>query len=127
MHPVEEATIRAFIVPHRRPRWLWRLEPEHRDLDQLNHCVDLDPRYCLFLPSNADVLGLLRARGAPPECYIIASDPDIDGQVRKLKQALSDLKDADWGAIISCIPGQLVYYYDEHGDRHALLTREPSK
>jgi hypothetical protein len=68
IHPDEEATIRAFIVPNKRDRYVSLLSSEKRRpkfLDCLNHCHDIDQRYATALPSSADVPSLLRNHGAP--------------------------------------------------------------
>jgi hypothetical protein len=39
--------------------------------------------------------------------------------------AMEETTVAGWGTIISCIPGELAYYYDEEGERRAILERKP--
>ncbi|MEI8016952.1 MAG: hypothetical protein WCH39_02075 [Schlesneria sp.] len=41
----------------------------------------------------------------------------------ELSEAISQTELAGWGTIISCIPGQLAYYYGECGELRVLLTR----
>ena len=92
MHPTDEAIVRAFIAPHRRARWLLSLMSAKRRssfLDCLNHCADLDPRFTQWLPSNADVLGLLRSHGAPSNCYVLSCTDSLDGQEMLLEEAVS--------------------------------------
>lgn len=128
MHPHEEATIRAFIAPPRRPRWIESLASAKRRggfLDRLNHCRDLDERFTNPLPSNADVPALLRSRGAPKMCYILSATEIIDGQELPLVEAVAQAEQNGWGTLISCVPGQLAYYYDECGERRMLLERTP--
>jgi len=127
MHPVEAAIIDSFIAPHRRERWRLSLDSTKRRvkfLDCLNHCRDLDPRYALPLPSNADVVALLRSRGAPERCYVVSGVDEMDGREMAIEEAVSETALHGWGAIISCIPGRLAYYYDECGERRYLLVRE---
>jgi hypothetical protein len=125
MHPAEEAVVRAFIAPHRRPRWLKLLgSPRRRQfLDRLNHCADLDPRYIHPLGSGADAVALLRSHGAPSGCYVLSDTIAIDGREMPLAEALAEAETAGWGTIISCIPGRLGYYLDECGARRFLLVR----
>jgi hypothetical protein len=126
MHPAEESTIRAFIAPHRRPRWLMSLgsaKRRQRFLDCLNHCADLDPRYARPLPSNANVVGLLQSYGAPQTCYVLSNTAALDGREMPLDEAVEGAAMGGWGTIISCIPGRLAYYYDECGARRFLLVR----
>lgn len=127
MHPDEEATIRAFISPQRRTRWLELLaSPKQRDgiLDKLNHCRDLDGRYATLLPSNTNILKLLQDHGAPDKCYVISATSSLDGRELQLSEAILQTELGGWGTILSCVPGQLAYYYDECGERRMLLTRK---
>jgi hypothetical protein len=126
MPPQEEATIRAFITPNRRPRWIQALNsPKRRRLflDGLNHCPDLDPRFARLLPPNADVVRLLRDHGAPSICYLISDVAELDGRELPLVEAVQEVAAAGWGTIIGCVPGRLAYYRDEEGSRHFLLVR----
>ena len=126
MNSHEEATIRAFVIPSRRTRWLESLASAKRRrscLDKLNHCRDLDERYATALPSNTDIVSLLRSCGAPARCYLLSDTKEIDGLELPLEEAVSATEAAGWGTIISCIPGRLAYYYDESGDRRMLLKR----
>ena len=129
MHPHEEATIRAFVAPPRRTRWLESLaspKRRRRFLDRLNHCRDIDERYATPLPSNADVVAILRASGAPGTCYILSDTENLDGRELPLAEAVVEAESGGWGTLISCIPGQLGYYYDECGERRMLLKRAVS-
>jgi hypothetical protein len=126
MNEHEEAIIRAFITSARRARWLESLGSAKRRppmLDRLNHCQDLDERYATLLPSNTDVVALLRSRGAPGTCYVLSCTEAISGRVLPLAEAVSGAASGGWGTIISCIPGRLAYYYDECGERRMLLER----
>jgi hypothetical protein len=126
MNPQEEKTIRAFIVPARRPRYLESLaSPKRRGrfLDHLNHCRDIDDRFVTPLASNADVAAELRRRGAPDTCYVISNTAGIDGRELPLEEAIEEATMGGWGTIICCIPGRLAYYYDECGERRMLLER----
>jgi len=123
---VEESIVRGFILAERRSRWLAMLRSPGRRrafLDRLNHCGDLDERHARLLPSNADVAGLLRARGAPRTCYVLSDHDEIDGRTMALDEALLAATAGGWGTILCCIPGRLGYYYDEQGARRMLLER----
>jgi hypothetical protein len=129
MHPHEEATVRAFISRPRRPRWLESLvsmDRRARFLDRLNHCQDFDERYVKSLPSNADVVAILKAGGAPASCYVVSATEALDGRELPLVQAVEEASQGGRGTIISCLPGQLAYYYDECGERRFLLERRPA-
>ena len=126
MHPIEAAIIDAFIASHRRQRWRLSLSSEKRRgkfLDCLNHCRDFDPRYAQSLASNTDILGLLQSHGAGERCYVVSAAAEIDGQEMLLSDAIAAAEQHGWGTILSCLPGQLAYYYDECGERRFLLLR----
>ena len=121
---MEELIVRAFIVPHRRSRWLSSLASAKRRskfLDCLNHCADLDLRYAELVASNVDMVALLRSRGAPTTCYVVSDVAAIDGQVLPLAEAVAAAELAGWGTLISCVPGSLGCYIDEAGTRRRLL------
>src|SRR5688572_24879245 len=83
MHPHEEATIRAFIRPAKRARWLEKLaSSKHRKsfLDQLNHCRDIDDRYAKPLPAGTNAVSELKSRGALADCHVTSNIEVIDGQ-----------------------------------------------
>jgi hypothetical protein len=52
----------------------------------------------------------------------------LDGKTLPLAKAVNDVEimpKNGWGTIVSCIPGELAYYYDEEGERYAILQRKP--
>lgn len=126
MHPHEEAFIRAFIVPHRRPRWLESLAAAEKRpvfLDRLNHCRDLDERFITPAPSTSETVATLRRLGAQSECRVISFCESIDGLDLPLAEALDRAERGGWGTVLSCIPGRLGYYHDECGFRRWVLSR----
>jgi len=121
---VEELIVRAFIAPHRRSRWLSCLSSAKRRrkfLDCLNHCADLDPRYARPVPSNVDVVALLRSHGAPAKCYVVSDIVSIDGREMSLDEAVAAAESGGWGTMIICVPGRLGCYIDEAGTKRRLL------
>lgn len=126
MDPHEEAFIRAFIDPPRRPRWLESLaSPGRRPafLDRLNHCRDLDERYIHPAPPASETASHLRSLGAPSTCRVISCTSSIDGSDLPLAEALDRAEQGGWGTILCCVPGRLAYYYDELGERRFILKR----
>jgi hypothetical protein len=127
MHPVEEATIQAFISPQRRTRRLESLasgKRRRRFLDRLNHCRDIDERYATPLASDADIVAVLRGHGAAERCYVLSDTGVLDGRELSLTEAVAEAELNGWGTIISCLPGRLAYYCDEGGERRMLLERK---
>jgi hypothetical protein len=126
MHPHEEATIRAFVSPSRRDRWLGLLASAKRrrsSLERLNHFRDIDVRYATPLPSSDNIAAVLRSHGASENCYVLPDIPTIDGRELPVDEAIDQVEFGMWGTLISCVPGRLAYYYDECGARRWLLQR----
>ena len=74
------------------------------------------------------MLDLLKREGSPAQVYLISGSRTLDGHTMPLEMAVAAvdvMPENGWGTIISCIPGQLAYYYDEDGERRALLKRKP--
>jgi hypothetical protein len=94
-----------------------------RFLDRLNHCRDFDERCATPLPSNADVVRVLRSRGAPSRCFVVSDSATIDGRELPLVEAIEQAESCGWATLVSCVPGLLAYYRDESGTRR-LLARE---
>jgi hypothetical protein len=129
MNAHEEAMVLAFIAPARRARWLDLLgsaKRRRRFLNGLNHCRDFDERYATPLPSNTDVIAVLRSRGAPSTCFVVSDCADIDAQELPLVEAIEQVQSCDWGTLVSCVPGLLAYYQDEAGTRRRLLLERSS-
>lgn len=139
MHEHEETFIAAFISKEKQDRYRFLLgssDPNRRSecLDRLNHCHDFNEKYVTWLPRdprsttrNAEIATLLREKGSPKRVYVLACACPADGQMLPLLDAMDQTTASGWGTIISCIPGQLVYYFDEEGERRAILERKPGK
>lgn len=130
MNEHEDKMISSFITKEKQGRYRFLLDSgdEKRRgecLNRLNHCSDLNPKYVSWLPSNADVVGLLKQAGSPKQVYLVSGSSRLDGRTMPLEEAISVMPEYGWGTIVSCIAGQLAYYYDEEGVRRALLKREP--
>src|SRR4051812_29884436 len=117
--PLEDATVRGFIVPAKRDRYatlLGNAKKRGRILDGLNHCHDFDPRYATALPSTADVPALLRAHGATAACQVISDCREIDGRTMPIEDAVREAEASGSGSLLCCVPGQLGYYVGESGE-----------
>ena len=126
MRDLEEALVDAFIVPAKRERYKALLASKKRRkklLDGLNHLADLDARYATPIPSNADVLALLKSRGAPDRCHVLSDGLELDGREMSLRDAIDAAERAMLGTLVGCIPGRLAYYYGESGEQRMLLER----
>jgi hypothetical protein len=124
--PIEDATVRAFIVPAKRDRYATLLGNATRRatfLDGLNHCHDFDTRYATALPSTADIPALLRSHGAGATCRVISDYREIDGQVMPIEDAVREAEGSGMGSLLCCVPGKLAYYVGESGEQRLLLRR----
>lgn len=128
MHPHEESIVRAFFIREKRDRYLSQLGGNKRakSLNALNHLHDLDERWVTPVASGADVVELLKSRGAPDVCYVLSDIKEIDGQELPLSVALEKATDGSWGTIIGCIPGTLAFYRGEYGEQLLLLEKPPN-
>lgn len=121
----------AFLVEPNRRRMETLLElGEKRRSDfrsLLHHAVRLDPRYSQHLKggdaSPGPVEAMLRKRGAPSTCYLLAADGDLDGRELPLDEALDAIIGMSNGAFVSCIPGRLGFYEYESMKSSYLLQR----
>jgi len=125
----EEATVRAFILPTKRERYLGFLSNKNGRTKfslELAHFKSLNPMYIVpILPSHQNsslIAKILTAKGAGPKCWVISADPKFDGQEMDLDAALRETIGRGMGTIISCIPGELAYFEDE--DFRCILQRE---
>jgi hypothetical protein len=126
----ESALIRAFIAPERRERYLGLLASA-RGREKLRralaHCDDFDRRYTHALPPDvrtpAELEALLRAKGAPAECALLAEDDALDGRRLPLEEALVAIIGRGMGTLVSCVPGRLGFYEGEGPNVRFLLER----
>ena len=121
----------AFLAEPNRRRMQTLLElGEKRRADvrsSLHHAVRLDPRYAQHLTGSdafsGPVEAMLRKRGAPSTCYVLAADSDLDGREMPLGEALDAIIGMSNGAFVSCIPGRLGFYEYESMKSSYLLQR----
>jgi hypothetical protein len=129
VHPAEEATLRAFVVPAKRDRLIALLgsaKRRKRALDTLNHFTGWDPRWAEPISSSTDVLAVLRKAGAPPNCHVISGDNGLDGRDAPLAEAVSAAERYWFASILCCVPGELAVFFDETAaPRTRVLLRRP--
>ena len=93
----------------------------------LDHSVRLHPGSSKHLSgSEADasaVAATLRKLGAPPTCYVMSADSNLDEREMPLGDALVAILGKGNGAFVSCIPGRLGFYEYEDMKSSYLLTR----
>ena len=124
------AVIRAFVAPERQARLLELLgsvRGRAKLRAGLAHFDALDARYAVPIPADAqspeEIVRLLRQRGAPATCVLLAEDEALDGQALALEEALRQVVGRGMGAFVSCVPGQLGYFEGEGPRERCILSR----
>jgi hypothetical protein len=124
------ALVRAFLAPERQDRYLALLRSargREKLRARLAHFRDLDRRFARPISpaehTSASITRLLRARGAPAMCVVLAEDPALDGREVPLEEALSAVVGRGMGAFVSCLPGRLAYFEGEEPGERYLLER----
>ena len=122
-----ERGLAAFVASPYRKRFREALKtPKLRDRlrARFAHTNYLDPRFANRLTSGnrsvPAILTSLRQRGAPDKCHIFSENDDIDGREMEIDDAIAAIHSRGWGTFVSCLPGKLAYFEDEHGERHLL-------
>ncbi|MGL4610494.1 MAG: hypothetical protein ACRCYY_12580 [Trueperaceae bacterium] len=134
MNAHEEGLL-TFFLKAIQPRYRFLLsQPKRRSegTNRLNHCKDLDPAYITWLARdprgssarNAELATLLLQKGGTKEVYVLSCSSTIDSQMLPLELALRKTEAEGWGTLISCLTGKLAYYFDEAGERRAILERK---
>jgi hypothetical protein len=126
-----EEGLAYFIESRWRPRFRESLANGRRReklLDSLNHFRHLDERFADRLADGhqqpAFLLDALRHLGAPRLCYIMSDVQVLDGLEIPLVRAVSlVIEEASFGTFISCVPGELAYFQDEHPGDCWILSR----
>ena len=116
LHPVEEATLRAFVVAAKRDRLLTLFgNPKRRRqaLNVLDHFDGWDKRFAQPLESTANVLVWLRKAGAPSTCHVISNEAELDGRDLPLDEAVSACEVFPFASVLCCVPGKLAFFYGE--------------
>jgi hypothetical protein len=127
----EKEFVRAFILKARQERCAFLLShPTRRQKlrDELPHFKWLDEKFAKPISPKvahtaAELVALLRSKGAGRTAWVIAQDRRIDGQEMNLDNAMEAIWGAQEGAILSCVPGKLAFFKDEEMHSERLLFR----
>ena len=69
------------------------------------------------------IAAALRKLGAPPTCFVLSANGDLDGREMPLTDALDAVVGKGHGTFVSCIPGRLGFYEYEDMKSSFLLSR----
>jgi hypothetical protein len=120
----EEATIAAFVLPARRDRERLLLARGDVDAGMWAHRPPLDSAAMKRLPrqwSADDLLADLKRRGAPDVAVGVYGR--LAGQAVPLTAAVRTVFGAQYGDLISLVPGRLAYYDGEWKNGSYVLSR----
>jgi hypothetical protein len=127
----EQEFVRAFILKERQERCTFLLShPARRQKfrEALPHFKWLDERFAHPIPSNvartaAELVALLRSKGAGRTVWVISERVSMDGRELNLEDAMEETWGAQRGTILSCVPGKLAFFRDEEMHSERLLQR----
>lgn len=122
----EKELLRTFAVASKRDRYVELLGTRKGRAKvrlSLDHFGDLELQRCAKVPAghqtSAGITALLRTLGAPPTCYVLSSNSDLDGREMQLGNALEAIVGQGSGSFVCCVPGQLAYFEGESpGERY---------
>jgi|ERR1700722_645339 hypothetical protein len=125
----EQEFVRAFIQKARQERCAFLLaNPDRRKKfrDALAHFKWLDKRFAHPISpkvahSGAELIALLRSKGAGRTVWVISQKSLIDGKEMDLDDALEEIWGLQMGSILSCVPGKLAFFKDEEMHSERLL------
>ncbi len=125
----ERETVRAFIQKPRQERLLLLLSnPKRRRefTDELAHFKWLDEQFAHVIPPTtahtaAEIVALLRKKGAGPKVWVISENRSIDGREMDLDDGVRQIWGGSMGTILSCVPGKLGVFRGEDMKNKRLL------
>ncbi|HET8636378.1 MAG TPA: hypothetical protein VFL96_05975 [Acidobacteriaceae bacterium] len=127
----EREFVRAFIIKAKQERCNFLLSnPDRRQKfrNALPHFKWLDERFAHAISPKvahtaAELVALMRSKGAGRMVWVISEDSAIDGREMSLEDAMETKCGSQQGTILSCIPGKLAYFRDEEMHSQRLLQR----
>lgn len=130
---IELRFVETFVRPEKRQRlagFFSSRKNRRKGLFELQHfnAGILDESCSLpVLPPRAtagQVADLVRAHGAPEDCYVFSNCKKIDGHFMSLDDALQQVCGIGLGTVISLIPGRLAFFEGElYPDQHVLVRK----
>ena len=121
---IEARFVSTFVVREKRARYVELLgKPRHRRkiTARLDHHFDYDIEMASEVPNGVDVAALLRSRGAPATCHVMASQHALDGRDVPFDVAMDELFAEGFGYVVICDPERLALYQPEAPSEAVLL------
>ena len=118
---------KTFVIKQRQDRYINLLATDKgrkKLRSYIAHFEDIESKYSTPLHSlktHQELVDLLKSKGAPPTCYIIAENSKYDMKTLPLNDAITQLFNSGMAFFLSCIPGKLVYYESENSSERLLL------
>ncbi len=114
----KERAKRLLASEKRRAKWLTRLL----------HNIDMHPDFSTEPQrgerSDDHVLARLRQLGASQQCYVVASDSNLDDSFQSLENLVRGAGNLfGHGAILSCVPGQLALFRNAYPHQTLIVHR----
>jgi hypothetical protein len=128
----EKAVIRSSILKDRQERCAFLLSDPRRRRKftvELAHFKWLDERFARPIPATkahaaAELVALLRSKGATRTVWVISEYAAIDGQEMPLDDAMEETWGRCMGTILSCVPGKLAFLRGEEMRSERFLERQ---
>jgi len=125
-----EGLINSFIKPEKKDRYKSTFLKKNgmiKIIGNLYHMNDFNERYFVQIsPQNQnykDIYDILVNNGADNYCFILSDNKSLNEKEDKLLDALEKTVGTGSVAIISCIPGLLVYYEGEDKNERYYLKK----
>jgi len=124
MNEHERRLIEIFVTPDKKDKYLALLRSKNgRDkfIHELPHFSGLDKKYAIKLDLDKKEIIKELIAGGTGNCYVISASKECDEKIMPIKEAVEHVYASDRGAIISCIPGKLIYH--ETGNERFVYKR----
>jgi hypothetical protein len=117
MNDHEKMFVDVFVIKPKQDRFregLQSAKTRKKIVNSLNHSSDINFELATTIPPSSQtptgIYALLKSKGAPLNCHIVSSNPDLDRSEMDLMLALEEVVGHGDGTFLSCIPGKLGYF-----------------
>lgn len=129
----ERKFVESFVRREKKDRLLGFFASKSKRFKGLLHLQHFDPeifdsrfaeKVAADISSPDDLYNLLKSRGASDDCYVFSNCETIDQCSMSLHEAVAAVYGIGIGTLISCIPGQLLYFEGELFPDQYILQRK---